>query len=135
MIEQIEGIHKATSTIPKHRFTSQAFKSLSRMGLLLYGGALRLMGAAAYASTIFDFARNEIVVHSCKENKDRHNVANGYQGVSFRTYRGESKPASGRSQERARSGCFAECIGTEISEGGTRVGMAMGFSGSSTLHR
>ena len=63
-----------------------------------------------------------------------HDAAGSDQGVSFQTYRSDSLPTSKRYKKRAWSGCFTECFRTQVPQRGSRMGMAVDFSGSPTLY-
>ena len=105
------------------------------MAILLYGGGLRLMECCRLRVKDIDFSRNEIVIRAGKGDKDRHTMLP--TAVKESLYKHIEANRS-QHQEDIRKGlgrvALPNASGTEISERWARLGMAVGFSGSSTLH-
>ena len=102
------------------------------MAVLLYGAGLRLMECCRLRVKDIDFSRNEIVVRGGKGDKDRHTMLPLAIKESLCRH---ALPASRRYRERAGSRRIAECFGAQISERGSRMGMAVDFSSSPPLRR
>jgi integrase len=94
------------------------------MAILLYGGGLRLMERCRLRVKDIDFSRNEIVIRAGKGDKDRHTMLPAaIKGPLFKQIEVNRSQHQEDLRKGFRSGCAAECIGTEISERRSRLGL------------
>ena len=102
---------------------------------LLYGSGLRLLEALRLRVHDLDFEMKQLTVRDGKRAKDRFTVLSESLIPPARTFgKGKSDSPGGSSAGR-RFGLSARCFGSQVSQGSTRVGLAIRIPGTRSFHR